>query len=200
MRSKQWFTFVTQIHIEFLFFQLIVDVTFVGTFFAGFGVVNTPSCIQFAEEMLTAEGKVHGTLAFQTGVAVIGRAAFGLYTHGTFVVNRTVFVAIVILFQVDTFHGEAVTVFPIIAIIEDTFKGEFVVFVNIPVEGGGITLTLSGDVVLTNLVVGDAEFSGFYIFVPYKFNIVRTGRRVLVRSGKHDSQFVVEETVTISKS
>lgn len=154
---------------------MIVDVAFIGTFFAGFGVVDAPFCVQFAEEVFAAEGEVHCALTFQTGIAIVGRAAFGLYAYGAFVVDGTIFVAVVIFFQIDTFHVEAVTVFPVVAVVEDAFESQFVVLVDVPVQCGGVTLTFAGDVVLAHLIVGDAEFSGFYILVPYKFDVIRAG-------------------------
>ena len=150
--------------------------------------------------MLAAEGEVHRALTFQTGVAVVGCAAFGLHAHGAFVVDGTIFVAIVVFFQIDTFHVEAVTVFPVVTVVEDAFESQLVVLVDVPVQCGGVTLTFAGDVVLAHLIVGDAEFSGFYILVPYKFNVIRAGGGVLIGSGKNESQFVVEETVAISET
>ena len=200
LRSKQRLALIAQIHSELLFLQLIVDVAFVGTFFAGFGVVYAPLRVQFAEEVLAAEGEVHCALTFQTGIAVVGRAAFGLHAHGAFVVDGTIFVAVVVFFQVDTFHVEAVTVFPVVAVVEDAFESQLVVFVDVPVQCGGVALSFAGDVVLAHLIVGDTEFSGFYILVPYKFDVIRAGGGVLIGSGKNESQFVVEEAVAIGET
>lgn len=74
------------------------------------------------------------------------------------------------------------------------------VLVDVPVEGGRVALAFAGDVVLAHLIVGDAEFSGFYVLVPYKFDVIRAGGGVLIGSGKNESQFVVEETVAIGET
>ena len=53
---------------------------------------------------------------------------------------------------------------------------------------------------MTNLIVGDQSFASIHVLVPHKFNVVGSGRRVLVGSRKHHAQAVVEETLTVGQS
>ena len=172
-RSKR-LTFVAQVHIEFLFLELEIDVAFVGAFFAGFGVTCVPVHGERSEEMFAAEGEVHRALAFQTGIAVIGCSGFGLYAYGGAAVCFKVF-------QIGT-----VTVFPVVTVVEDTLESQFVVGVDVPVQGCGVTLPFSGYVVLAYLIVVDICFAIFALF-PCKLGVVRPGRRVLVGGRYHQS-------------
>ena len=89
MRGSQGPAFAAQIEVEFLLLELVVDVALVGSLLRSTGIVETPVGAQSAKEVLTAQGEVHGALAFQAGIAVVGCAAFGLDAHGSFVVDDT---------------------------------------------------------------------------------------------------------------
>ena len=172
-RSKR-LTFVAQVHIEFLFLELEIDVAFVGAFFAGFGVTCVPVHGERSEEMFAAEGEVHRALAFQTGIAVIGCSGFGLYAYGGAAIRLKVF-------QVG-----AVTVFPVVAVVEDTLESKFVVGVDVPVQSSGVALAFAGYIILAYLIVVDIHLSVF-ILLPCKFGVVGTGRGILIRGGYHQS-------------
>ena len=155
--------FVAQVHVELLFLQLEVDVAFVGTFFAGFGIAGVPVHGEGTEEVFAAEGKVHGALAFQAGVAVVRRTGFGLYAYGGVAVG------------VKVFQRGTVAVLPVVAVVEDAFEGQFVVGIDVPVQCGRVALAFAGDVVLADLVVVDVRLA-VVILLPYKFGVVGTRR------------------------
>ena len=67
-------------------------------------------------------GKIHRALAFQTGIAVIGCSGFGLYAYGGAAV------------RFEVFQVSAVTVFPVVTVIEDTFESEFVVGADVQIS------------------------------------------------------------------
>ena len=164
--------FVAQVYIEFLFLELEVDVALVGTLFAGFGITCMPVHGKKSEEMFTAKCKIHRALAFQTGITVVGRSGFGLYAYGGAAVRLKVF------------QVSAVTVFPVVAVIEDTFESEFVVGTDVPVQSGGVALTFAGYVILAHLVVVDVCFAVF-ILLPGKLGVVRTGGGILIGGRYH---------------
>ncbi|CCY56419.1 unknown [Bacteroides eggerthii CAG:109] len=172
--SGKRLAFIAQVYIELLFLELEVDVAFVGTFFAGFGITGVPVHGERTEKMFASEGKIHGSLAFQACIAVIGCSGFGLYAYGGAAVCFKVF-------QIGT-----VTVFPVVTVVEDTLESQFVVGVDVPVQGCGVTLPFSGYVVLAYLIVVDICFAIFALF-PCKLGVVRPGRRVLVGGRYHQS-------------
>ena len=74
--------------------------------------------------MFASEGEVHGALTLQAGIAVVGRTAFGL-------VNHFVFVGSVVIPLV----SGAVTVFPVVAIVEDSFEINLMIGIDFPIQG-----------------------------------------------------------------
>ena len=98
-------------------------------------------------------------MAFQTGIAVVGRATFGLHPDVGFPLRGHVF------------QRRAVAVFPVVAVVEDTFEPYLVVVVELPVERQRITLTLAGDKILPYLVVIDIYFA-VVVFLPNEFGVV----------------------------
>ena len=82
------------------------------------------------------------------------------------------------------FQVSAVTVFPVVAVIEDTFESEFVVGTDVPVQSGGVALTFAGYVILAHLVVVDVCFAVF-ILLPSKLGVVRTGGGILIGGRYH---------------
>ena len=109
--------------------------------------------------MLATQSEVHCPLTFQTGVAVVRCTTFGLYADGSFVVYFVIAFLFLVHILIQILERHAVTVFPVVAVVEDTFEGQFVVGVNIPVESCRIALAFAGDVVLADLVVCQAESS-----------------------------------------
>ena len=137
--------------------------------------------------MFTAQSKIHSALTFQTGITVIGCTGFSLNTDSS----------LSVLIQI--LYSRAVTVFPVVTVIENTFESQFMVLIDIEIKCCRITLALTGNKVLTHLVIIDIRLSVFAFF-PHKLGIIRTRRSILIRSRKQHSQPVMKETVTISES
>ena len=74
--------------------------------------------------MFAAKGKVHGALTLQAGIAVVGRTAFGLVNHFVFVCSVVV-----------PLIGSTVTVFPVVAIVEDSLEINFMIGIDFPIQG-----------------------------------------------------------------
>ena len=53
-------------------------------------------------------------------------------------------------------------------------RKDFVVLIDVEIEGSRVALALASDVVLANLIVGDERFAGIHVLVPNKFHIVGT--------------------------
>lgn len=73
------------------------------------------------------------------------------------------------------------------------------VFIEFEVKSRRITLTFTGDKVLTHLIIADIYFAILILF-PHEFSIIRTGRSILIRSGEQHAQSVIEETVSVSEA
>ena len=158
---------VAEVKVEFLFFELIVNVSFVRSVFRCLGVVDAPVHAEFSEEVFTAERVVHCALALETCVSVVGCSRLGLDAHGCFVVHHALVVV-----HVEVFERHAVAVLPVISVVENPFEIEAVVFVDDEVKRGRVTLSFAGDVVLTQLVVRDGHFSRVDVFVPDEFHVI----------------------------
>ncbi|CDD38948.1 unknown [Bacteroides fragilis CAG:47] len=166
---SQRFVFVAQIHVELLFLQLEINVTFVRTLLCCFGVTGIPIHRHRSEQMLASQCEVHRALAFQAGVAIVRRTGFSLYAYSCF----SLFIHI--------FQSSAVSVLPVVPVIENSFKHQFVVFADIPVQGCRIALAFTGYIVLAYLVVVDIYVS-FVVFLPKKLGIVGTRWGILIGS------------------
>ena len=138
--------------------------------------------------MLPIQSEIHGLLQFQTGVPVVHVPALGL-DFGLHFIRL-----------VQILERNAVAVFPIVATVIDTFERQFVVGIDIVIQRQRVALTLTGHIVLARLSIGQEHFAGFLVAVVFKFHIVRTDRRVLVRSSHHDTELVLEETVAIGQA
>ena len=126
-------------------------------------------------------------MAFKTGVSFVTRTSFCLDTHIGFPFGRNVFECC------------PVTVFPIIAVVENTLEPDLVEVIELPVERQRVALSLSCDIILPYLIVVDIDFAVVILF-PYKFRIIGSGRRIIIGGRKHHSEAVIEETVTESES
>ena len=155
------------------------------TFLAGLRVGGFPVELQAAEEVVTAQGVVHGALALQAGVALVWAAGLA------FVDDVVVLVVPLV--------GGAVAVFPVVAVVEDALEVDFVVGVDFPVESEGVALALAGDVVLAHLVFVDVHVVVVIALVGH-LDVVAAGGVVLVGGGQHEAQLVVEEAVAVAEA
>ena len=73
---------IAKINVEFLLFQLEVNVSLVGAFLGGTGISGVPVHLQRSEKMLAAQSEVHRALTFKPCVAVVGRTGLCLHANG----------------------------------------------------------------------------------------------------------------------
>ena len=168
---------------------LELEVAFLGTVLARPCIGSSPVHHQVAEKVLSAEREVHGLLEFETGVVPVMSACLGLNLRFRLVVGSLLQVLV----------GDGVAVFPVVTPVVDTLEEEFVVGVDIIVEREGVTLALTGDVVLSRFGTGQ-ELLPIVVEVILELHIVRTDGCVLVGDGSHDAQPVVEEAVAVGQS
>ena len=126
-------------------------------------------------------------MTFETGITLISRTAFCLDSH------------ICLPFGSNVFEGGPVTVFPVVAVVENTFEPNLVEVIEFPVDRQRVALTLAGDIILPYLIVIDIDIA-VVIFLPNKFRVVRPGGSMIIGGCKHHSETVVEKTVSESKT
>ena len=105
-----------------LLLQPEVYVSLIGPFFGGTCISDSPVKAQETEPVFTTEGKIHSTLTFETRIAIIVRSTLCLDTY----IRDSV--------RCDVFQSRAITVFPVVAVVENSLEPYFIEIIEFPIR------------------------------------------------------------------
>ena len=133
--------------------------------------------------MLAVEGEVHGLRNLLTGVAAVSGTALCLQYH-----------ALLLGLFVELLVTEAVTVFPVVAAVEESFEGYFMERRELVVEREGVALAFARDIILAYLRFLERHSARLVALDVAELYVVGAGGGYLVRCRCHNAQTVVDET------